>query len=117
LLSRIILPTAANQSPPRRAHTELAAAGATGVLFFSQDPPRLINVPSSATSLPSSPGIRRRPEMDDQLVNCEETDDGATKCFEVNVDGRRRDEKWTAAAKRTRRCNERRSTKKRSPPR
>jgi len=41
LLSRIILPTAANQSPPRRAHTELTAAGATGVLFFSQDPPRL----------------------------------------------------------------------------
>lgn len=51
--------------------------------------------------------------MDDQLVNCEETDDGATKCFEVNEDGRRRDEKWTAAAaKRTRRCNERRSTRR-----
>ncbi|MAD26295.1 MAG: hypothetical protein CMO44_19220 [Verrucomicrobiales bacterium] len=56
------------------------------------------------------------PEIDDKLVNCEETDGATKKCFEVNVDGRRRDEKWTAAAAKRTRCYERLSTK-RSPPR
>ena len=64
--------TLTNQCPPRPAHTELAAAGATGILFFSRG-----SSPDGLTFLLLLPVFsllrrrRRRPTL-----NCEET--GAT---------------------------------------
>merc|ERR1719277_662287 len=72
VVERIAPPVAVsltNQWPPRPAHTELAAAGATGILFFSHG-----SSPDGLTFLlllPVFSLLRRRPTL-----NCEET--GAT---------------------------------------